>query len=520
MDRAFARVPEPEPARRTAPRIVHETVRASGQPLEAHTQAVMGARFDRDFSRIRVHADARAAESASAVNASAYTVGQNIVFGAGKYRPHSADGRRLLVHELAHAVQQANAPIPTDLPIGTRDDPGEREARDVAAGGDGRVAGRRPVVLRRSPLTDDLTTSMAAGGKGRVFDRLRRDGPIASDPDLQPWLDKNVPPGTDDRWLADQLIAQGAEPRWTSAAFAERERRASAGQWAAEGGNIEADFDVGAHRPKVPAYYFPGKTTRHAMIVGGVHGTEAAGVQVVELLLGLLRKPDSQGKPRVPTLSVIVVPTLFPENYNIDTKRRSRLSPGGTDPNRNMPARGALVGARVDKQGRALDTEKRPILPENLVLLDLVDRFHPERIAMVHGVWGGPNAGVSTDPRPGHDQAAATDPKTGAVTPEGDDLALARTMGTQAIAKGAKAPLNARGSVTYPTQQVEHQSGTTFGMYGSQAAGSRPAMNVILIETLGNQRSDEIKDQNAAAQRKVELQAFATVLRDIFLEQP
>lgn len=63
-------------------------------------------RFGQDFSQVRVHTDARAVESAQAVNALAYTVGRNIVFRAGQYAPGTAEGRRLLAHELTHVVQQ------------------------------------------------------------------------------------------------------------------------------------------------------------------------------------------------------------------------------------------------------------------------------------------------------------------------------------------------------------------------------------------------------------------------------
>jgi hypothetical protein len=59
-----------------------------------------------DFSRVRVHVDARAAESARAVNALAYTVGHNIVFDAGRYAPQTATGSSLLAHELTHVIQQ------------------------------------------------------------------------------------------------------------------------------------------------------------------------------------------------------------------------------------------------------------------------------------------------------------------------------------------------------------------------------------------------------------------------------
>src|ERR1041385_5790965 len=67
-----------------APPIVHEVLRSPGQPLDASTRAFMEPRFGRDFGDVRVHTDGKAAESARAVNARAYTVGNNVVFGAGQ----------------------------------------------------------------------------------------------------------------------------------------------------------------------------------------------------------------------------------------------------------------------------------------------------------------------------------------------------------------------------------------------------------------------------------------------------
>ena len=67
---------------------------------------MMESRFGHDFSQVRVHKDGVAAESAQAVNANAYTVGQNVVFGPGQYRQGTSDGMRLLAHELTHVVQQ------------------------------------------------------------------------------------------------------------------------------------------------------------------------------------------------------------------------------------------------------------------------------------------------------------------------------------------------------------------------------------------------------------------------------
>lgn len=91
---------------RTAPPVVNQVLNSPGRPLEAPTRSYMEPRFGRDFGGVRVHTDSRAAESARAVDAHAYTVGQHIVFDHGKYDPGSRSGQHLLAHELAHTVQQ------------------------------------------------------------------------------------------------------------------------------------------------------------------------------------------------------------------------------------------------------------------------------------------------------------------------------------------------------------------------------------------------------------------------------
>jgi hypothetical protein len=78
----------------------------SGRPLPESVRTFFEPRLGYDFSGVRVHTDAKAAESAWAVNARAYTVGRNIVFGAGQYAPGVSEGQRLLAHELTHVVQQ------------------------------------------------------------------------------------------------------------------------------------------------------------------------------------------------------------------------------------------------------------------------------------------------------------------------------------------------------------------------------------------------------------------------------
>ncbi len=90
----------------TVPPIVHEVLGSPGQPLDTATRAFMEPRFGHDFSRVRVHADARAAESARAMSAQAFTVGRDIVFGGDRYNPRTSLGQRLLAHELTHTLQQ------------------------------------------------------------------------------------------------------------------------------------------------------------------------------------------------------------------------------------------------------------------------------------------------------------------------------------------------------------------------------------------------------------------------------
>lgn len=90
----------------TVPPIVDNVLSSAGRPLDTDTRSFMENRFGHDFGDVRVHSGSQAAESARAINAHAYTVGQDIVFGAGQYAPDTSHGRHLLAHELAHTVQQ------------------------------------------------------------------------------------------------------------------------------------------------------------------------------------------------------------------------------------------------------------------------------------------------------------------------------------------------------------------------------------------------------------------------------
>ncbi|MGC2108253.1 MAG: DUF4157 domain-containing protein [Candidatus Korobacteraceae bacterium] len=95
----------------SAPSLVREVVNSPGQPLDANTRAFMEPRLGHNLSSVRVHTDHKAAESAHAVSANAYTAGTHIAFAPGRYEPGTMSGRQLLAHELTHSVQQSTGPV-------------------------------------------------------------------------------------------------------------------------------------------------------------------------------------------------------------------------------------------------------------------------------------------------------------------------------------------------------------------------------------------------------------------------
>jgi hypothetical protein len=92
---------------RRADRAGTDALRGEGQPLEEVVRAKLEPRFGYDFEGVRVHASARAADAARAERAIAFTIGNDIVFAAGQYRPRTAAGMSLIAHELVHVVQQS-----------------------------------------------------------------------------------------------------------------------------------------------------------------------------------------------------------------------------------------------------------------------------------------------------------------------------------------------------------------------------------------------------------------------------
>jgi hypothetical protein len=141
-----------------APASVEQALADTGRPLELTLKQDMEQRFGHDFSRVRVHSGAAAEQSARDVNAQAYSRGQDIVFGAGRFIPGTHEGRRLIAHELTHVVQQSN------------------DVASATGGGIARFAEEEPVETMVEPEAETVTAE-----EQKEFDREREAGAIPKD---------------------------------------------------------------------------------------------------------------------------------------------------------------------------------------------------------------------------------------------------------------------------------------------------------------------------------------------------
>jgi hypothetical protein len=145
------------PVASEAPPIVHEALRIPGQPLDPATVAFFEPRLGFDLSRVRIHVDAQADKAAAAIRARAYTAGADVVFARGEFAPATAEGRRLLAHELTHVAQQAGVPrIDRPRPA----DPAVEIGTSPASGAVRRQPSNDP---NKSPQTVDPSGKLAPG---------------------------------------------------------------------------------------------------------------------------------------------------------------------------------------------------------------------------------------------------------------------------------------------------------------------------------------------------------------------
>lgn len=239
------------------PPIVHSVLGSHGEPLENQTRAFMESRFGHDFSQVRVHADPQAAESAGAVNALAYTVGQEVVFGPGQYAPKTSEGQRLLAHELAHTIQQSasNNYPQSELIVSHREDAREKEAeiaaRTVSHGGfDVSLSSPRSHVARQD---EDQAMSSASS------DNVEAGIPNISSDETHNWASDKATRQTSSVGGVPDMNEMDAENPNASVNSASLPARIQ--ETKADLGNAESECERGANSPAAgEIFYFVVRT--------------------------------------------------------------------------------------------------------------------------------------------------------------------------------------------------------------------------------------------------------------------
>ena len=165
--------------------LVQQGMSGTSQALESSTRETLEPQFGHSFENIRIFADDRAAQSADALHANAYTVGSNIVFNSGRYQPNSSDGQRLIAHELTHSVQQGgldgNQSLPSELEVNQPGDRYEQAAEQMA---DGITSSSAPSTSgTRSSKPSTLSTEALQVQRDPNVVRLPEDKIKASDAD-------------------------------------------------------------------------------------------------------------------------------------------------------------------------------------------------------------------------------------------------------------------------------------------------------------------------------------------------
>jgi hypothetical protein len=284
----------------------------------------------------------------------------------------------------------------------------------------------------------------------------------------------------------------------------------------------------------IDAWYFPGTSSKRALVIGGMHGSELSSIEMAEALVARLRHEISY-------YSVIVIPSLFPDNaakamaYPDQLGSVSNIgrysSANGVDPNRQMPSPGHAFSEEhpVDHMGRTIEQE-------NQFLLMLIRDFRPSRIANLHAIRNLGYGGVYADPR--------TD-ASGRALGYSADSSLAIEMSRYIFIHGGNVKGNyldsnpralyyldpvpaprgmpQRRNMTGSSLSGHRGSGVSMGTWGTTAVAdrneetNRPAMRVITVEFPGARRSEDYTVHSQRQRCKKEIGWFAASLQYVFL---
>jgi hypothetical protein len=332
------------PGKTTAPDIVHEVLRSPGQPLDSVARSFMEPRFGHDFGKVRVHYDGKASSSAKAVQARAYTVGHNIVFGEGQYSMGSDAGKSLLAHELTHVIQQQNGLLMRDATADTKPFDVDTISKDI------RDLKDTAIPIGASNVNMALLyfkyNRHASGELTKAADYPTK---------MDPAVDKTKPIGK---------IPPPDNPAPLSNV------------------PIEAHF--------FPSIW-PGKGT--ALVMGGFHGDEHPGWQITDTLVQEL---SSFGGNYGLGFNTIVIPRVnagaIQDELNGVRLWRNRCNRQMVDLNRNFPT------GDTARDTDCVNTTKAPVQPEVKAVMDVIKKFMPDRILSTHAISGLKSGGIFADP--------------------------------------------------------------------------------------------------------------------------
>jgi uncharacterized protein DUF4157 len=163
----------------------------SGQPLDVTVRTPMERRFGHDFADVRVHTDGLSAMSAEVLHSRAYTIGNHLVFGAGRYAPASKEGERLIAHELTHVMQRDRAwSASSKAAVSQNNDPAEVEARiaaeNVVTGNPVNVSAAPAAIARDGDDDESFWKSFVQGASGLGYGAVQGFAPggfLAPSPD-------------------------------------------------------------------------------------------------------------------------------------------------------------------------------------------------------------------------------------------------------------------------------------------------------------------------------------------------
>jgi hypothetical protein len=262
----------------------------------------------------------------------------------------------------------------------------------------------------------------------KIFDILgsQKNYPV-QDANLIRLIQSVFPQGSKDRWLADTILKFGPEPLWPKKAFIEFKTKRFDKPSTVNRNGVRAVIGYTANNREVEAYYFEGRSDECALVIAGVHGTERSGVEIAEQLIKTLSNSS-----RRPYFSLIIIPTLFPDNYHWQMAKSRRKVLNGIretcmngkgrkckrgfaiPTNRNFPPQGVSLAtaekiakpakkrkdrwAEAEGHGPGRDEKERSILRENKMLMGLINRFQPTRILSIHSTWNPKRAGIFSEP--------------------------------------------------------------------------------------------------------------------------